>query len=50
MESRMIWIGSTLSKKSLAPGCDRSSIRKLNVGMGQSGRAGSGGGMESQGI
>lgn len=44
MLSRMIWTGSTLSKKSLTPGCDRSSIRRLTVGMGQSGRGGAGGG------
>jgi hypothetical protein len=42
--SRMIWIGSTLSKKSLTPGCDRSSIRRLIVGTNQSGRGGVGGG------
>jgi hypothetical protein len=34
----------TLSKKSLIPGWDRSSIRKLIVGIGQSGRGGVGGG------
>jgi len=44
MESRMISIGSTLSKKSLVPGCDRSSTRRLNVGTGQSGSGCAGGG------
>ena len=44
MASRMICVGSTLSKKSLAPGCDRSSIFSFTVGMGQSGRGGAGGG------
>lgn len=37
-------MGLTLSKKSLIPGWDRSSIRKLIVGIGQSGRGGVGGG------
>jgi hypothetical protein len=40
----MTVMGLTLSKKSLIPGWDRSSIRRLIVGMGQSGRGGVGGG------
>ncbi len=36
-------MGLTLSKKRLTPGWDRSSIRKLIVGIGQSGRGGVGG-------
>jgi hypothetical protein len=48
--SRMTVMGSTLSKNNLIPGCERSSIRKLKVGIGQSGRGGvRGGGMESVG-
>ena len=42
--SRMTVMGSTLSKNNLIPGCERSSIRKLKVGIGQSGRGGLGGG------
>lgn len=44
MLSCMIWIGSTLSRKSLTPGCDRSSIRRLTVGTGHSGDGRAGGG------
>ena len=40
----MTVMGLTLSKKSLIPGWERSSIRKLIVGIGQSGRGGVGGG------
>lgn len=42
--SCMTVMGSTLLKNSLIPGWERSSIRKLNVGIGQSGRGGVGGG------
>ena len=45
----MTRMGSTLSKKSLIPGWDKSSIRKLKVGMGQSGRGGGGGGNDGGG-
>jgi hypothetical protein len=45
----MTRMGSTLSKKSLIPGWDKSSIRKLKVGMGQSGRGGVGGGNDGGG-
>src|SRR6266404_2056100 len=41
--SRITVMGLTLSKKRLTPGWDRSSIRKLIVGIGQSGRGGVGG-------
>jgi hypothetical protein len=46
----MTVIGLTWSKKSLIPGWDKSSIRKLIVGIGQSGRGGvgGGGGMETR--